>query len=184
MARDLLFEIGVEEIPARFMAGSISGLVSATKKSLNEARLDFKDVRGMGTPRRLTLFVDGLAEAQKDLKEEIKGPAKKAAFDEDGNPTKALQGFLRSKGLKESDIVIREMKGGEYVFATKEEKGKAAMEILPDILVSAGAIMNCVLSVPFIGLSLCSVRRSCPCGLLTSKAAMFPAVIVFTAAAM
>ena len=135
MARDLLFEIGVEEIPARFMAGSISGLVSATKKSLNEARLDFKDVRGMGTPRRLTLFVDGLAEAQKDLKEEIKGPAKKAAFDEDGNPTKALQGFMRSKGLKESDIVIREMKGGEYVFATKEEKGKAAMEILPDILV-------------------------------------------------
>ena len=158
MARDLLFEIGVEEIPARFMAGSISGLVSATKKSLNEARLDFKDVRGMGTPRRLTLFVDGLAEAQKDLKEEIKGPAKKAAFDEDGNPTKALQGFLRSKGLKESDIVIREMKGGEYVFATKEEKrmflqltsvsgvgAKTALGLLGAMLwaVNPASVFNC-----------------------------------------
>lgn len=143
MAKNLLFEIGVEEIPARFMAGSISDLVKTAKKALTEARLDFENVRGMGTPRRLTLFVDGLAEQQSDLKEELKGPAKKAAFDADGNPTKALQGFLRSKGLKEEDITVREMKGGEYVFAVKEEKGEAAMKVLPEILV------NTVLSLKF-----------------------------------
>ena len=114
-----MFEIGVEEIPARFMEGSINGLVNAAKKSLKEARLDFENVRGMGTPRRLTLFVDGLAESQGDLKEELKGPAKKAAYDSKGNPTKALQGFLRSKGLTEEDITIKEIKGGEYIFATK-----------------------------------------------------------------
>ena len=143
MARNLLFEIGVEEIPARFMEGSINGLVNAAKKSLKEARLDFENVRGMGTPRRLTLFVDGLAESQGDLKEELKGPAKKAAYDSEGNPTKALQGFLRSKGLTEEDITIKEIKGGEYIFATKEEKGEAAAKVLPELLV------NMVLSLKF-----------------------------------
>ena len=143
MAKNLLFEIGVEEIPARFMAGSIADLVKTAKKALTEARLDFEDVRGMGTPRRLTLFVDGLAERQADLKEELKGPAKKAAFDAEGNPTKALQGFLRSKGLTEQDITVKEMKGGEYVFATKEEKGEDAMSVLPELLV------NTVLSLKF-----------------------------------
>lgn len=143
MARNLLFEIGVEEIPARFMEGSINGLVNAAKKSLKEARLDFENVRGMGTPRRLTLFVDGLAESQGDLKEELKGPAKKAAYDSKGNPTKALQGFLRSKGLTEEDITIKEIKGGEYIFATKEEKGEAAAKVLPELLV------NMVLSLKF-----------------------------------
>lgn len=143
MARNLLFEIGVEEIPARFMEGSINGLVNAAKKSLKEARLDFENVRGMGTPRRLTLFVDGLAESQGDLKEELKGPAKKAAYDSEGKPTKALQGFLRSKGLTEEDITIKEIKGGEYIFATKEEKGEAAAKVLPELLV------NMVLSLKF-----------------------------------
>ena len=143
MARNLLFEIGVEEIPARFMEGSINGLVNAAKKSLKEARLDFENVRSMGTPRRLTLFVDGLAESQGDLKEELKGPAKKAAYDSEGNPTKALQGFLRSKGLTEEDITIKEIKGGEYIFATKEEKGEAAAKVLPELLV------NMVLSLKF-----------------------------------
>lgn len=135
MAKNLLLEIGVEEIPARFMAGSIADLVRMAKKALTEARLDFEDVRGMGTPRRLTLFVDGLAEKQTDLKEELKGPAKKAAFDGDGNPTKALQGFLRSKGLTTDDLTIKEIKGGEYVFATREEKGEDAIKVLPELLV-------------------------------------------------
>lgn len=143
MAKNLLFEIGVEEIPARFMEGSIRDLVQMAKKALTEARLDFADVRGMGTPRRLTLFVDGLAEQQTDLKEELKGPAKKAAFDADGNPTKALQGFLRSKGLTTDDITVKEMKGGEYVFAYKEEKGESALKVLPELLV------NTVLSLKF-----------------------------------
>lgn len=143
MAKNLLFEIGVEEIPARFMAGSIADLVKTAKKALTEARLDFEDVRGMGTPRRLTLFVDGLGEKQADLKEELKGPAKKAAFDADGNPTKALQGFLRSKGLTVDDLTVKEIKGGEYVFATKEEKGEDAIKVLPELLV------NTVLSLKF-----------------------------------
>lgn len=136
MAKNLLFEIGVEEIPARFMAQSIRDLSTAAEKALKEARLSFEQVRGMGTPRRLTLFIDGLAEKQTDLKEEVKGPAKKAAFDAEGNPTKALQGFLRSKGLSVDDIVLKEMKGGAYVFALQEEKGKDALEVLPELLVN------------------------------------------------
>lgn len=135
MAKNLLFEIGVEEIPARFMAGSLRELKAAAEKSLQEARLSFTEVRAMGTPRRLTLFIDDLAEKQTDLAEEVKGPAQKAAFDQEGNPTKALAGFLRSKGLTVDDIVIKEMKGGAYVFATMAEAGKDAREVLPKLLV-------------------------------------------------
>ena len=91
---------------------------------LREARLSYDKIRGLGTPRRLTLLIDGLAERQEDLKEEVKGPSKKAAFDGDGNPTKALEGFLRSKGLTVDDITVREQGNGEYVFATKRKKGR------------------------------------------------------------
>lgn len=143
MAKNLLFEIGVEEIPARFMAGSLKELKTGAEKALTEARLSFEKVRAMGTPRRLTLFVDGLAERQSDLREEVKGPAKKAAFDAEGNPTKALQGFLRGKGLDVADIVVKELKGNEYVFAFLEEQGKDALEVLPELLV------NVVLSLKF-----------------------------------
>ncbi len=136
MAKNLLFEIGVEEIPARFMAGSLKELKAATEKALKEARLSFEQVRTMGTPRRLTLFVDGLAEKQADFKEEVKGPAAKAAFDGEGQPTKALLGFLRSKGLTVDDIVLKEMKGGDYVFATVAEQGKDALTLLPELLVN------------------------------------------------
>lgn len=136
MAKNVLFEIGVEEIPARFMAGSLRELKAAAEKSLKEARLTFAQVRTMGTPRRLTLFIDGLAEKQADFKEEVKGPAAKAAFDGEGKPTKALLGFLRSKGLTVDDIVLKEMKGGSYVFATVAEAGKDSMEVLPELLVN------------------------------------------------
>lgn len=136
MAKNLLFEIGVEEIPARFMAGSLKDLKTAAEKGLREARLSFDRVRTMGTPRRLTLFVDGLAEKQDDFKEEVKGPSEKAAFDGEGNPTKALSGFLRSKNLTVDDIVIKEMKGGAYVFATVAEPGKDALTVLPKLLVN------------------------------------------------
>lgn len=135
MAKNLLFEIGVEEIPARFMAGSLRELKAAAEKALREARLSFTEVRSMGTPRRLTLFIDDLAEKQTDFEEEVKGPAQKAAFDPEGKPTKALAGFLRSKGLTVDDIVIKEMKGGAYVFATMAEAGKDAREVLPKLLV-------------------------------------------------
>lgn len=133
---DLLFEIGVEEIPARFMAGSLNDLRAGAEKSLTEARLSYKSVKSLGTPRRLTLIVEGLSDTQADLAEEIKGPAKKAAYDKDGNPSKALLGFMRSKGVTEADITIREQGNGEYVFAAKKEKGLPAVEVLPDILIS------------------------------------------------
>ncbi len=136
MSKNLLFEIGVEEIPARFMTKSIADLEKGAAAMLHEARLSYDKIRGMGTPRRLTLLIDGLADRQEDLKEELKGPSKKAAFDAEGNPTKALQGFLRSKGLTVDDITVREQGNGEYVFATKEEKGEDAMAVLPQLLVA------------------------------------------------
>ncbi|MDO4541947.1 MAG: glycine--tRNA ligase subunit beta, partial [Bacillota bacterium] len=133
---NLLFEVGVEEIPARFMAGSLKSLENGAKKALSEARLSFGSVKAIGTPRRLTLLIEGLSDKQADLSEEIKGPAKKAAYDSEGNPSKALQGFLRSKGLTEDAITIREQGNGEYIFATKTEKGVDADVVLPNILIS------------------------------------------------
>ena len=133
---NLLFEVGVEEIPARFMARSLQDLRQGAEKALTEARLSYTSVESLGTPRRLTLLVRGLSEQQADLSEEIKGPAKKAAYDSEGKATKALQGFMRSKGLTEADLTVRPQGNGEYIFATIREPGVAAREVLPDILIS------------------------------------------------
>ncbi|MEG0873862.1 MAG: glycine--tRNA ligase subunit beta [Clostridiales bacterium] len=133
---NILFEIGVEEIPARFMAGSIKDLKTAAAKFLKEARLDYESIVGLGTPRRLTLIIKGLSDAQKDLFEEVKGPSKKAAYDSEGNPSKALQGFMRSQKVTIDQITVKTQGNGEYIMAAKEEKGAPAKDVLPNILVS------------------------------------------------
>lgn len=118
------------------MARSLQDLRQGAEKALTEARLSYTSVESLGTPRRLTLLVRGLSEQQADLSEEIKGPAKKAAYDSEGKATKALQGFMRSKGLTEADLTVRPQGNGEYIFATIREPGVAAREVLPDILIS------------------------------------------------
>ncbi len=130
----LLFEIGTEEIPAGYIQPALSFMERASQAKFKELGLSFGRVRSVGTPRRLTLAVDGLQERQEDRRQEYIGPAKKAAFDADGKPTKAAVGFARSKGMAVEDLRIVETPKGEYLMAVEEVKGRATGELLPDLL--------------------------------------------------
>ena len=133
MAKNLLVELGLEELPAYVVTPSEKQLGDRMVAFLNEKRLAFEGIQTFSTPRRLAVRVTGLADAQTDLTEDFKGPSKKIALDADGNFTKAAQGFVRGKGLTTDDIEFREVKGEEYVYVTKHEAGKAAKEVLADI---------------------------------------------------
>jgi glycyl-tRNA synthetase beta chain len=130
----LLFEIGVEEMPARFVGNTLFQLKSNLSKLFNENRIAFEDIKAYGTPRRLTLIVNGIEEKQSDLEEEVKGPAKKIAMDADNNFTKPAQGFMKSKGLNPEDIYFKEVGKDEYMFATIRQKGESSEEIIKEIL--------------------------------------------------
>ncbi|MGI6678328.1 MAG: glycine--tRNA ligase subunit beta [Dehalobacterium sp.] len=134
MAKDLLFELGTEEIPARFMAPALKQMKDLSEAGLKELRLNYTSVNVYGTPRRLALLVNGLAEHQPDLTEEVKGPSIKAAYDGDGNPTKAVLGFARGQGVQVEDLVVKETPAGKYVFASKRNPGQPAETVLPEML--------------------------------------------------
>lgn len=134
MSQDLLFEIGTEEIPARFFAGAIAQLKDKAESALRDARLSHEGVRVFATPRRLALFARGLADRQTDLELQVKGPAKKAAFDAEGKPTRAAEGFARGQGVDVSALKVVTTEAGEYVYAFRTEVGRAAPEVLPGLL--------------------------------------------------
>lgn len=127
---ELLLEIGLEEMPARFVLQSEAQLKERVENYLNDARITFEQVETFSTPRRLAVLVSGLAERQSDLEETLKGPAKKIALDAEGNWTKAAEGFARGKGLTAADLFFGEEKGVEYVFATRKESGKGTASLL------------------------------------------------------
>jgi len=132
MSNKYLLEIGVEELPAKFINGALEQLKTNSENMLKDNRIAFTDIRTYSTPRRLTIIIEGLAEKQEDLQEESKGPAKRIAFNEDGTPSKALEGFLRSKGIGEKDILIKPYNGEEYVFANIVKKGKETVQVLSE----------------------------------------------------
>ncbi len=134
MRRTLLFEIGVEEIPSAPLYDAVTQLKTRAIAALEGARLSYDTVRTYGSPRRLALTVTGLADRQDDLSLTVKGPAVKAAFDAEGTPTKAAEGFARSRGIAVEDLQRGEIDGGEYVFAHVEEAGRAAADVLPELL--------------------------------------------------
>lgn len=133
MARDFILEIGTEEIPARFMRPSLEQLKELAGNLGTEYRLKYEDIAAYGTPRRLVLYITGLAEEQQELSAEVKGPSKKVAFDQEGKPTKALQGFMKSQGITIDDITVKPVSGVDYVFAHKKAVGLATQEVLPEI---------------------------------------------------
>ncbi len=139
---DLLFEIGVEEIPAPAVLPALAQLDKLLTDGLAEARLAHGQVRTFGTPRRLTIIVSDVALRQVDLAEEVKGPPAAAAFDADGNPTKAAQGFAAGKGLSVDDLEVRETDRGAYIFAQVTEPGRAALAVLPELLERAIASLT------------------------------------------
>ncbi|TGY17616.1 glycine--tRNA ligase subunit beta [Lactobacillus intestinalis] len=130
MAKDYLFEIGTEEMPAHVVTRSVNQLADRTRKFLKENGLSFKDIKTFSTPRRLTILVEDLAEKQEDIDEVKKGPAKKIAQDADGNWTKAAQGFARGQGVSVDDIYFKELKGTEYAYVHIQKEGKKASDIL------------------------------------------------------
>ncbi|MDK2824055.1 MAG: glycyl-tRNA synthetase beta chain [Clostridia bacterium] len=132
--RNLLLEIGTEEIPAKFMPPALRQLKELTERKFKEARLHFEEIKTYGTPRRIVLFVKGLPEVQKDLIEEVKGPSAKVAYDGEGNPSKAAMGFARGQGVDIKDLTIRETENGAYVFALKKVAGQPVNQVLRELL--------------------------------------------------
>jgi len=134
MGYELLFEIGTEEIPSGYIPPALEELKAVAGRLLQEQRLSFVTVRTLATPRRLTLFVDGLAERQADARREIVGPPKTVAFDADGNPTRAAEGFARAQGVPVERLEVRALDRGEYLVAVQEEKGARTPEVLSTLL--------------------------------------------------
>lgn len=132
MGKKYLLEIGVEELPARFIGDALSQLKGNVESIFTEERIKYDKINAYSTPRRLAIIVEGLDERQEDLEEVVKGPAKKIAFDEEGNPTKALLGFMKGQGVNISSTYVDEYNGVEYVFAKKMKKGKTIEEILSE----------------------------------------------------
>jgi len=130
MAKDLLFEIGAEEIPAGFMPNILGQLKQLAETKLNDAHLPFESIETYGTPRRLALIVKGLADASAEISERHKGPSASIAYDADGNATKAAIGFARGKGLDVADLVVED----GYIYAETKTAGVPAKDIVTDML--------------------------------------------------
>ena len=130
MAKDLLFEIGAEEIPAGFMPNILGQLKQLAETKLNDAHLPFESIATYGTPRRLALIVKGLADTSAEISERHKGPSASIAYDADGNATKAAIGFARGKGLDVADLVIED----GYIYAETKTAGVSAKDIVTDML--------------------------------------------------
>ena len=130
MAKDLLFEIGAEEIPAGFMPNILGQLKQLAETKLNDAHLPFESIETYGTPRRLALIVKGLADASAEISERHKGPSASIAYDADGNATKAAIGFARGKGLDVADLVVED----GYIYAETKTAGVPAKDIVSEML--------------------------------------------------
>lgn len=134
MARSLLLEIGCEELPASFIPPALEELERVGRAGLAEARLAHGSLRVLGTPRRLALLVEGLAERQEDRVREVLGPSIKVAYDAQGQPTNAAKGFAKGAGIPVEALERAETPKGEYLLARVHETGKAAGEVLPGLL--------------------------------------------------
>jgi glycyl-tRNA synthetase beta chain len=132
--RDLVYEIGTEEIPASYLPPAARQLRDAAEAFLRENRLKARNVETHATPRRLVLFVQGLPVAQEDRTEEVTGPPWKAAFDAEGKPTRAAEGFARGRGLSIDDLHEVQTERGPYVGATVTIEGRRTGELLASAL--------------------------------------------------
>ncbi|MDA1474803.1 glycine--tRNA ligase subunit beta [Bacillus changyiensis] len=131
--KDLLLEIGLEEVPARFLDDSMNQLGEKIESWLKDKKIDYGKVRLFNSPRRLAVLIENIAEKQDDVKEEAKGPAKKIALTENGEWTKAAIGFSRGQGASSEDLYFKDVKGTEYVFVEKFQKGQDTMTLLPEL---------------------------------------------------
>jgi glycyl-tRNA synthetase beta chain len=140
---ELLFELGSEELPARFVVPALTELQKLFTDACAEARITHGAIKVFGTPRRLALLVEGLAEKTDDVVKEVQGPSVKAAFDADGKPKVPATKFAESVKLPVEKLKRVTTPKGEYLAADVEEKGRRVIELLPDLL---GA---CIKKLPF-----------------------------------
>ncbi|HZD57248.1 MAG TPA: glycine--tRNA ligase subunit beta, partial [Anaerolineales bacterium] len=138
-----LLEIGTEELPAGDLGAALGQLRARVPELLGELRLDHGDIHIIGTPRRLVVSIEKLAAHQAELEQLVKGPPADRAFDAQGQPTRAAEGFARSRGVAVSDLEIRELESGRYVAAVVREAGRPAPVVL------AQAIPNLIASIRF-----------------------------------
>ena len=134
MGKELLLEIGTEEIPAAFLPKALKDMEEMIRKALAESRIPYGEVRTMGTPRRLFLNVTTVAERQEDQIVEKLGPARRVAFNAEGNPSPAALGFARGQGIPVSALETASTEKGEYICARKKIIGEATETLLPAIL--------------------------------------------------
>ncbi|MGQ9628746.1 MAG: glycine--tRNA ligase subunit beta [bacterium] len=134
MAKDVLLEIGTEEIPAGFFEDTLKNMVEGAERALRDRRIGFGRVQSYGTPRRLVLYISDVAERQRDTSYELIGPPSSVAFDESGNPTKAAIGWAKKQGVSVEELSTKLTNRGEYVVAVKREAGVPTIQLLPEIL--------------------------------------------------
>jgi len=132
MAKDLLFEIGLEEVPARFVRAAVNQLKDKLSKWLDDSRIAYGKVEAYATPRRLAVLVSDVAEKQSDVNEEVKGPSRKIAQNEQGEWSKAALGFARSQGIEPEQLYFKELAGVEYVYGNKSSVGVETASVLSE----------------------------------------------------
>ncbi len=141
--RELLLEIGTEEIPAAFLPDALAALKALAEKTFQDQRIGFKEIKTLGTPRRLALLAEGVSVAQEELVVTKLGPAQSIAFDKDGNPTKAAIGFAKGQGIDVAAMTTVRTDKGAYICAQRKEKSEQTAALLPRIL------PDIMLSIPF-----------------------------------
>ena len=131
MSRYLL-EIGVEEIPSSYVYNTKVQLKEKFEKLLNDNKLTYDSVNVESTPRRFAIFIENINSSTNDEIISVKGPSKAIAFDEDGNPSRALQGFLKGQNKTVEDVIIKDFNGSDYVFVESKEESKSVADVLRD----------------------------------------------------
>ena len=123
MSKELLLEIGTEEIPSVYLNPAIGRVEELSKKIFTENRLSYEQIKVFGSPRRLVLLVENLSERQAGGVSKVMGPPTRVSFDDKGAPTQAAVGFAKNQGIKVEDLKIEKTEKGEYLCAIKEDKG-------------------------------------------------------------
>ena len=141
--KELLLEIGAEEIPAGFVPQALIDLEKIVQRDLEASRVDFDGIKTFGTPRRLVLVIEAVSEKQRDEESKKIGPSKQAAFDVQGNPTKAAIGFAKGQSVPVESLTLVQTEKGEYLCAVRKEQGRPTVELL------AAFLPKWILSIPF-----------------------------------
>ncbi|HUF39250.1 MAG TPA: glycine--tRNA ligase subunit beta [Anaerolineales bacterium] len=127
-----LLEIGTEELPPADVVDAVAQLEARVPAMLAGLHLEHGEVRVLATPRRLVVHVEDLAARQPDREQVFRGPPADRAFDADGNPTKAAEGFARGRGVEPAALVVEEIDGGRYAVARVQEMGRPSVEVLAE----------------------------------------------------